>query len=350
MRKLCWLILISVLAVACQRAEERASQHNQTLLEEADLQLDARNFVRAHEHAAEALSSLVDLSKKDPGHTDIQLLKIRAYLTVFFADNALLIESADPLPRSLVTLPRHSAYIGYEEHIEPAQKELIQLANASESLDHEQRAYVYGSLAAIYRLDQQTAATSAREYAKAIHVYEEWLASLKTEKKAIGSNTFAIEKINAQIRAMRTAQAEAWILAEKWEEAQKSLEAAVAGDDLKYFTLHFGRLEKRRVILEAKVREEAIQGKGSKQDRLLQMVKDRVAKRQFRRNEFAGLSPYAAELILTESELYDLKTNLSYRVLCAHRLGQKKEVATLRRTLREFYPDADAELAQALGI
>ncbi|MCB1135551.1 MAG: hypothetical protein KDK78_04715 [Chlamydiia bacterium] len=343
------ILLITLLCSACQHADDKQAHVSQGVLDEADLLMASRYFDQASQTANSVIPTLTELVTKHPENTDIQLLLVRAHLLTFLAENALLIDQSPPRTQSLIRIPRMNEYKDYDTHVKPALDTLIKLANSDTKFSFEQQAFIYGNIAAIFRLSPDTAERSVTEYDKAIAAYRSWRQELEAPKSKIQSNKYALERIDNQIRAMLMAQAEAGLLAEEWSKCLDSLQSAAGGTDLQFFTVHFGQLEQRKAVLETKVRNEEASG-DSQPKRLLSMAKQRAKQSGNKRDEIASYSPYQAELIFTRAELNDLQNNLAYRIICLHRLNRIQERDAARTTLRAFYPDMEAKVSAALQI
>lgn len=340
----CLSIFFLIAFSSCGRASKREATRGQALLDEADLYMELRELDKAEENAQQALQKFSILVEESPDNVDYRILRVRSRVTLFMAQNFLVIEKAKPLPRSLVRLPEKEELIDYDQTALIAEQELKEILQMPVELTWDQAGFVHGTLAAIYRLNLQTLTLANQQYEEARQIYLKRLQDLKTEKKKVGSNTIAILRLENQIKGLLLAQAEVNLLAEQWETALMLLQQMVAGSDLQYFSLHFQRLEDQISRLEAQLEEQARLDVGSREAKLLAKIQEKKEKKYSLLVELGGLSPQKVELIQSRIQLADLQNNLSYRIICLHNLGKFGQLEEAHSVLRQHYPELDSEL------
>lgn len=334
----------------CGRAEMRSAAKAQGILDESDLLIEARNFPKARDGAIDAMKKIDDLLAEDPENIAYKLLKVRAHMTIFMTKNILIMENAEPKPRSLVRLPELKDYVDYDLHIGYVEKELKGLLNNSAVLSEDQKAYIHGTLAAVLRLNTKTLAQADQEYAKAQEVYQGMRDKLKNEKKKIGSNEWAITRTENMIRDLQMARSEVDLLAEDWNGALKQLGDAFAGEDLKFFSTHFKIIRSSIASLEAKLEQDELLMIKSREEKLLRKISIQKQKRTLSKTEeLAAENPYKLELLQNQLLLSQMQNNLIYRIICYKQLGAADKLQEARDILREFFPDLEEELMKELG-
>lgn len=344
----CLLIMLLCLS-SCQRSIDRNAQRAQALLDEADLLIDSRLFTDAELKTKEANEKLTKVIEKYPDNIDYRLLHIRSLMTLFVARNTLTIEQADIRPRSLVRFPDTETLSDFSTTIIPAELALKEIIHGSAPLKFDQKAYVHSTLAAIYRLKVETNEESLKEYNIALSTYEEELQRLRSEEKALGSNKFAIMRIEHNIRSLQQAKTEVLLLVERWDEALEVLRDSMAGTDLKFFPVQFDLLEGEIAILKNKLSLDETLAEGSRESKLLQSIEAKKKERWHSKQEnLGGKNPYQVELLLRQVQLDELQNNLMYRIIALYQLKESERLEQARKTLRGHYPEMDAELYQLL--
>jgi hypothetical protein len=348
------ILLLSILTLCCfsgcGRAETRAAAKAQGILDESDLLIEARNFPKAREGAIDAMRQIDDLLKANPDNISYQLLKVRAHLIIFMTKNILIIENAEPKERSLVRLPDLNQYADYDLHITYVETELKKILDNGAVLSDDQKAYIHGTLASVFRLNTKTLELSDQEYAIAQEIYQKLRADLKHEKKKIGTNDWAITRAENIIRDLQMARAEVDLLAEKWDEALKQLGDAFAGDDLKFFSTHFKILLSSIASLEAKLQQDELLDIKSREDKLLKSIATEKRKRTLSKTDkLAAENPYRLEMLQNQMLLNQMQNNLMYRIICYKQLGDGKRLKEAREILHEFFPELEEELMKQLG-
>lgn len=343
------IFLLLVLLCACGRSVDREAQRAQALLNEADLLIDGRMFTDAELKAKEALNKLDHVLQRDETHTDYRLLRIRALMTLFMSRNILTIEQAEIRPRSLVRFPEAEELSDYETTVRPAEQELKAVINGDTPLKFDQAAFAHSTLATIYRLNLNTVKESLWEYDKALKVYDKQLRKLHSEKKQIGSNRFAIMRLENQIRSLQQAKAEVLLLTEDWGTALEVLRKTMAGMDLLYFSVQFDLLEGEIADLENKLSLDESLAEGSRENKLLSSIQSSRQDRKLgQREKLGGKNPYQVELLLRRMQLDDIQNNLLYRIIALYHLEENERLEAARSTLRQYYPGLEAELIQLL--
>ena len=341
-------LILSIALSSCQVASEREAHRAEALLTEAELQLDLRKLDKAEELTEQALGKLAPLIEKQPKHIDFRLLRVRAYIAQFLAQNMLVLEEAPIRPRSLVRFPEAHNLINYQDTLQLAHEELRDLANNPEELDFDQTAFVHGNLALILRLNESTLEDALKEYERAIAAYQTDLDGLKADVTKIGSHKIKIAQLENQVRSLRLAQSEVSLLSENWEQALNYLQSAMAGRDLKYFDVQFSLLNEQIEQAENKLEEIKKLSEGSREAKLLQLVEAKKAKRYSKREEISGYNPYKISLLQSKIELADTQNNLMYRIICYYNLGDDSRQQRAEAILRTHFPEIESHLNDQL--
>ena len=342
-------ICILFLCGGCQHAIEREAHRAQALLNEADLLMNARLFNEAEQNAREALEKLEVSLARQPENIDFRLLRVRGWMTVFFSRNILTIEQAPIRARSLVRFPEFSELVDYDTMVKPAENELKALINGPELMSHDQQAFAHSTLAAIYRLNLNTLDHSLREYAKAVEVYQRQLNKLRNDDSNIGSHDFAIMRLENQLRSIKQAESEVFLLKESWTEALAVLQSMMGGTDLKFFSTQFDLWEGKIASLEAKLSLDERLQESSREQRLLLSIQEKKSERNLSKSErLGGKNPYQVELLHSRIQLDQIKNNLVYRIICHFQLKEAATLELARAALRGHYPELDRELIQQL--
>lgn len=339
-------LLCCVLLTGCQHGREQQAHKAKDQLDEADLLTEVRKLKQADEAAQQALDILQPLRESEPSNVDFRLLEIRAYMTQFISRNIVVMESAPPLPRSWVRLPEVSQYKDYQETAGRAFELLKDVLNGDTELTREQRGYVHGTLASIFRLDKQTADQAIDQYEQAIEAYQEWANDLKSKETKVGSQSLNITRLNNQITGLRMAQAEVNLLLERWEYALEDLKLAMAGDDLAYFSVQFQMLDQFIAQMQHKVDSDQRMIKDPRVEKMQEALRNRTKGKLSNREKVAQYDPNKAALIQGQIDLANTQNNLIYRIICLHQLGRHENEQQARTILRTYYPELDNMLEQ----
>ena len=350
MRRLLFLILSFslVLFSSCNRAEQRLGSRTQTLLTEAELLNQSRQFQKARDTIDEAMVLLDELDEKDPERLDYKLMRAKAYMLRFLSKNIQVIEDAEIRPRSLVQLPEMGAYIDYETDIAPARNILSKVLNEKDKLDLSDQAYVHSMLGAIFRLSDRDLSEADSQYQMGIRAYQKQLDEYKAETDKLKPHDIGIKKLENSIRAMQLQRVEVLLLAEQWGEALQLLEENMAGTDLRFFATQFEIVEDHISQIQERIAIADSMRKETRGNKLASALKDRRGAWSKVRDEVGGANPYKAELMQNQIYLADLQNNLIYRIICYHNQRQDSELDEAKKVLETYYPDVNAELDELL--
>ncbi len=337
MRKILFLCTVALLLLtsSCGNKMEKEAILTQDALDQADMLVGRREFKKAEELCQQTIGSLTPLIKANPNKAIFRLLRARANITLFIANNIVVIEKTKLLPKSLVPLPSMKDYLLYDPYIVSAREDVQAVLSNKEPLSHEQNAAAHASMGDILRLNKDTAKEASKEYALAALAYSDWIAELKEKQGKTASEQFNISRLKGQIHRIQLAEAETDMIAEDWTASLAVLEKIMAGSDLKYFTVQFNLLENSLVEIERKVhRASRPKSEGGALD-----VKN---------EDVAYIPTYQAAYLQTQIELANVKNNLIYRIICYYQLGQKDSLAEACKILTDYYPDIESKLMDLL--
>jgi len=339
--------ILLLLNTSCGQQTKQEGHRSQALLDEATLYIEMRQFDHAEEKIAEALKKIEGVLESEPDNIDVQLLKARAYFTQFTVRNLVILEQAQARPRSLIQLPEMYEYRDYEKTIVPAKATLEKVIN-QQTLTPEQRGFAHASLAAIFRLNIETAPKADEHYALAIAAYEKWIQQMKSPKTKLESKEINIHHIRGELLQLRMAQVEANLLAEQWVEALVLLERAMGAQDLKYFPVQFELLEEEIATITNKCLEEKTKFDQTRGGKLAKRVEKSRRSRLSYQDQLTCSSPYQFELRQRKRDLNIVQNNLMYRMICYHQLNQTGNFERASHILRTYYPELDQQLESML--
>lgn len=339
------LILICLCFTSCSSVSTKRDLRDlEALLEEGNAQINMRQFGKAEEVGEEALKLASRLAKASPDDVTVQLLWIQADMQLFMAKNVMTFENAPIEEKSLVRMPKLAALIDYEKHLQPAEERLKSLINEKVPLTARQLGFVRGSLAAIFRLSKKTAPEAVGQYRLAIEAYEALLAEKKKKWPRQQSKRVDIHQIEDKVRSLKMSEAEVLLLIHDFGKALTTLQNAMAGEDLKFFSTQFDVMEERLISLRARILEGETYGQNPRskklRDTLNRMKKERMTHREW----VAEANPYRLDLVKTQTNLAETQNNLLYRIICYKQLGQNEKLEEARKILRAYYPEIDSEL------
>ncbi len=336
-------IIVCTSFVSCQQIQDKNIRKIETMLSQADMFINMREFDKSQEKAHTAITKLNGMINEDRGNVHLRLLRARATITLFIAKNTLIIENAPHRKSSLVRIPEKSDYIDYDKTVTIVQNDIQKVLQTTQKLSKDQQASAYAILATLFRLDQDSAGVAFKEYEKAIKIYESLILSIKNKKKHFSPQTITTDQLEDQISSLRLAQAEVALLLEQWNKALITLEKMLGGKDLKYFDVQFQILEHSLARLEAKIKEgnTNIDPRTLRLERLSQTWRDI---RKPRDKLLSDLKTHELELLHTDIKLIMAQNNLSYRIICYHNLRQYEQFETAREILHNYYPDLHNKL------
>lgn len=344
MQKIIFTIMICLCLQACDYREHAKAIKSQSQLDTAQESIEQREFLQAEDLIKTAIKSLDELIEKDRDNVDYLLLRARAYYLLFLSKNTLVMERALARPRSLVKLPEFSEYIDFDGSIELSKKDLQRVLILPAK--NEEKAVARSLLGNLLGLDAQGALNADEQYKKAIEHFQEKFYELQENSK-IGSQKFAKEAIEEKIKALMLSRVEVLMLAEEWQKALRILQEHMAGDDLKYFSVHFTLFENKINTLEKRLEDNKKRTAQSREAKLHQVI-EKIRQKKLPKQNLEQFNPIELELLKTEEQLTETKNHLIYRIICYYNSSNEQSLRQSEEILRSFYPEIHAKLRLAL--
>ncbi|MDF2578058.1 MAG: hypothetical protein K0S74_1542 [Chlamydiales bacterium] len=338
----------------CGGQQRREASRIQSLLDESDLLIEARDYNLAKEKGQKAIIDVSKLLEKHPDQIEYLLLRSRAAMVVFMAKNAIILQSAKPQPQSLVALPAKDAYIDYDKDVKMALNDVKVVLGKEDSLSLEQKAASYATLATIYRLDALTMQDAYDAYGKAVNTNLKWKEELR-DKIAKGRNTNApisMTTLDKEIKQLMLSRIEVTLALKNWQKALDLLESNMAKKDLKYFDAQMQILENNIADTQRKLESDFQKEASSKKDKISQQIEEmkkiQAQKDPSQLHAIGNYTNYEVALMDLELELTYIKNNLIYRMICYHNLNMQEEFTEASTILSKYSPVKAKEIVKAL--
>lgn len=344
MQKTILVLFLCLCLQACNYREHAKALQSQSQLEQAQTFIDRREFFQAEEMIGKAIKTLDQLLVKESDNVDYLLLRARAHYLFFLSKNITVMERAAPQANSLVKIPQFSEYIDFELNTEPAKKDLQKVLILQSK--NEQRAVARTLLGNLLGLDAQSALDADEQYQKAIFHYKEQSREIDRENK-IGKRRYAKQEIQEKIKSIMMSRAEVLLLAQEWKKALAVLQEHMAGNDLKYFSVHFTLLENKIHALEKRLEDNKKRSAESREAKLSQVL-EKIRQKNPEKSRSEVLNPIELELLSTEEQLTETKNNLIYRMICYFQIKDQKNLKASEEIFRSFYPQLHKKIKIAL--